>query len=507
MRPVPIVVLLTTALLATLTHAADLTAPATSPAPTSDFTGPHSEWHGFSRYDFSMDENTMEVTPLAPNEKPAGRRCIIVTPLSPAPGNPWSWRGVYWDHEPQTEIELLKRGFHVAYITADANLKPDKKWDAWYSFLTTQHHLAQKPAFVGMSRGGEYSYIWATRNPDQVACIYGDNPGGNSEILSHLEPLAKNDVPLLHVDGSIDPILNKYSNTIESIYHQFGGRISVMIKEGAGHHPHSLRDPTPIADFIEQSVREKLAPTAAPPLFAGLNSTRSSYYSLDPIYKEFPSENNYLTLRGPLFTPCYTRWDVWMGFDVPVIIIASRTPAKGNPWVFRADAVARDAVVDQALLAKGYSIVTGPTGYNADGPVLANWNKVYANLTADNFSRKPIMAGAGGAAGEALAWATENPDKVSALYFENPTFISHMLKTSPLDNLAPLVKAGVPIFISAGDKDPALEPQTRAFEKRYQDAGGKITVLINQGVGHYPTAPKDPKPAVDFILNAEKANP
>ena len=28
-----------------------------------------------------------------------------------------------------------------------------------------------------------------------------------------------------------------------------------MIKEGAGHHPHSLRDPKPIADFISQHVQ------------------------------------------------------------------------------------------------------------------------------------------------------------------------------------------------------------------------------------------------------------
>jgi hypothetical protein len=28
-----------------------------------------------------------------------------------------------------------------------------------------------------------------------------------------------------------------------------------MIKEGAGHHPHSLIDPKPIADFIEQHVQ------------------------------------------------------------------------------------------------------------------------------------------------------------------------------------------------------------------------------------------------------------
>jgi len=142
----------------------------------------------------------------------------VVVPKDPAPGNPWSWRGCYWDHEPQTEIELLNRGFHIAYITADASLKPDQKWDAWYAFLTEKHGLSKKPAFIGMSRGGEYSYMWATTHPGQVSCIYGDNPGGNSENLARLEALAKQDVPLLHVCGSIDPILEKYSTATETFY-------------------------------------------------------------------------------------------------------------------------------------------------------------------------------------------------------------------------------------------------------------------------------------------------
>ena len=32
--------------------------------------------------------------------------------------------------------------------------------------------------------------------------------------------------------GGIDPLLGRYSSTIEGIYHEFGRRISVMIKEG-----------------------------------------------------------------------------------------------------------------------------------------------------------------------------------------------------------------------------------------------------------------------------------
>jgi hypothetical protein len=37
------------------------------------------------------------------------------------------------------------------------------------------------------------------------------------------------------------------------------------------------------------------------------------------------------------------------------------------------------------------------------------------------------------------------------------------------------------------------------IQKRYQDLGGKIQVIIKDGVGHYPLGPQDPTPVVDFI--------
>src|SRR6267154_3751868 len=92
------------------------------------FDGEKSAWHGFDRYDFIMDEDTLAIAPFKslPGEgngvkdPPKGqRRCIIVVPKVAAPGNPWSWQGCYWDHEPQTEVELLRRGFHIAFITPD----------------------------------------------------------------------------------------------------------------------------------------------------------------------------------------------------------------------------------------------------------------------------------------------------------------------------------------------------------------------------------------------------
>ena len=112
------------------------------------------------------------------------------------------------------------------------------------------------------------------------------------------------------------------------------------------------------------------------------------------------------------------------------------------------------------------------------------------------------MEGDGGAAGEAYAWAIENPDKVSCIYAENPVMHSNVAKTQPLENLAPLAKANVPLLHVCGGLDPGLAGNTRVVEKRYQELGGKITVILKEGEGHYPLAPSDPKPVVDFITKA-----
>lgn len=489
---------------------AQATRSADAPPPTAyvPFEGERSTWHeGFARYDYVMDDTLA----LRPFKRPANegfgigappsgsRRCVVICPKQPAPGNPWSWQGCYWDHQPQTEVELLRRGFHVAYLSADASLKPDKFWDQWYAYLTEKHGLSPKPAFVGMSRGGAFAFTWATAHLDRVTAIYADNTAADDESLRKLPDLARAHVPLMLVSGTIDPILSLFALTVETTYHQYGGRVSVMLKDGAGHHPHSLNDPKPLADFIERSFQEK--PAAVPDFVGDKPFTRGSYYGLENKYDLFPQEGVYITRRGPVFTESYDRYDVSLGFSMPTTIIAPKTAAKGKPWVLRAAFVDRDARVDQALLARGFHIVVGPIGFNADGADHAEWDKLYQYLTERGFSRKPVLEGAGGAASAVYGWAIENPGKVSCLYAENPILDRGNGKTPPLDRLAPLATAQVPLLHVCGSLDPALGSQTRVAEKRYRELGGSLTVLLQEGVGHFPTAPKDPKPAVDFIVS------
>ncbi|HSI14345.1 MAG TPA: alpha/beta hydrolase [Chthoniobacter sp.] len=465
-------------------------------------------WHGFDRYDFVMDEETLAITPMKAPEgegdgikepKKGQRRCVLVVPKEPAPGHPWSWQGCYWNHEPQAEIELLKHGFCIAYTSANANLKPGKEWDAWYAWLTEKRGLSPKPCFIGMSRGGQYSYLWATTHPDKVSCIYADNPACDRESLGRLGDLAANNVPLFHVCGDIDPLLPDCTAAIESIYPALGGRISVMVKEGFGHHPHSLRDPKPIVDFILASVRETIAPA---PDYLGDKVRTSVFYGREETYAHFADDGADITYRGPYFSGSYDRYQFAVpGMDPFVTVLAPQKAAPGKPWVYRVGAATRGDKVDLALLARGFHIITGPVPYNANAPQLEQWNAVYKHFVEHGFSAKPAMEGSGAAAGEAYAWAIANPENVSCIYAENPILRSLMTSGPLLDRLEPVAKAGVPLYHVCGSRDPWLNDNTRALEKRYQELGGKITVAVVEGAGHSLAPAPDSQAAVDFIVS------
>ncbi|MDE2642877.1 MAG: prolyl oligopeptidase family serine peptidase [Verrucomicrobiota bacterium] len=241
----------------------------------TNFPGEKTAWHNFDRYDFKLGDGD----------------CRVVTPNTAAPGRPWVWRARFWGHEPQADLALLAKGWHVVYCEVGALFGSPaavERWDRFYDFLTTQHGFATKAALEGMSRGGLIIYNWAASNPGKVAAIYGDAPVcdfkswpagrgvgkgslgtwkqclaayGFTEAeavaykgnpIDRLAPLAKAGIPILHVVGDADKVvpITENSDLIEKRYKVLGGKIHVIHKPGVGHHPHSLKDPEPIVKFF-----------------------------------------------------------------------------------------------------------------------------------------------------------------------------------------------------------------------------------------------------------------
>ena len=242
---------------------------------TTNIPGEKTAWHNFDRYDFKLGDAD----------------CRVVTPNTAAPGRPWVWRARFWGHEPQADLALLAKGWHVVYCEVGALFGSPaalERWDRFYDFLTTQHGFATKATLEGMSRGGLIIYNWAASNPGKVAAIYGDAPVcdfkswpagrgvgkgslgtwkqclaayGFTEAeavaykgnpIDRLAPLAKAGIPILHVVGDADKVVpvKENSDIIEQRYKALGGKIHVIHKPGVGHHPHSLKDPEPIVEFF-----------------------------------------------------------------------------------------------------------------------------------------------------------------------------------------------------------------------------------------------------------------
>ncbi|MHC4504014.1 MAG: LamG-like jellyroll fold domain-containing protein, partial [Planctomycetota bacterium] len=76
-------------------------------------------------------------------------------------------------------------------------------------------------------------------------------------------------------------------------------------------------------------------------------------------------------------------------------------------------------------------------------------------------------------------------------------------KLNPVDNLAPLAKAKIPILSVIGDMHDwivPIEENTLVVEKRYKALGGEIQVIRKPKCGHRPHSLQNPTPIVEFVL-------
>ena len=263
-----------------LAIAAEQATQATSDAP---FPGKKSIYHGFDRYDFTVD----------------GMGVIVVCPKTPLPGKPWIWTAELVDvgFKPvelyaKAGIALLEKGFYLAAMGLGNNFgSPDslKHWDVFYKAMTETYKFPKKPGMYGLSRQGLSIHRWAAANTDKVSGLYFDKavcdfkswPGGKgkgsgspedwkslikvyhfadeAEALAYkqnpidlVKPIVDAKIPVLHVAGDKDTAVPYDENAaiVKQKMEALGGDITVIIKPGDDHHPHSLVDPKPIVDFF-----------------------------------------------------------------------------------------------------------------------------------------------------------------------------------------------------------------------------------------------------------------
>lgn len=164
----------------------------------------------------------------------------------------------------------------------------------FHNFISKAYNLSQKASLFGFSRGGLYAFNYTTKYPETVAVLYLDAPvldicswpagyakgiGAskeweeckaiygltdesakeyNNNPLNKIEEVAKEKIPIIVVAGDNDKVVPLAENAgilIEE-YEELGGEIMSIIKKGVAHHPHSLKEPKEIVDFIIKKKKE-----------------------------------------------------------------------------------------------------------------------------------------------------------------------------------------------------------------------------------------------------------
>jgi pimeloyl-ACP methyl ester carboxylesterase len=220
----------------------------------------------------------------------------------------------------------------------------------------------------------------------------------------------------------------------------------------------------------------------------------------------------------------------------PAIVVVPKEVASGKPWIWRAEFFDAFPQVDRALLAKGFHLVYIGVGNTFGCPdAMKHWDVMYKELTEKyGFSRKPVLEGLSRGGLYCFNWAADNPEKVGCILADNAVldfkswpggkgkgkgssgdwqelirdyhFASEAeamaYRKNPIDNLEPLAKAKVPLFLLCGDADDVVPyPENGAIAKaRYEKLGGPVRVLIKHGFGHHPHGLTDPTPVVEFLL-------
>lgn len=198
-------------------------------------------------------------------------------------------------------------------------------------------------------------------------------------------------------------------------------------------------------------------------------------------------------------------------------LIAAEGEAKGTskPWVWYAPTLPNyPGPEERWMLEKirkaGIAIAGIDVGESYGSPAgRALFTQLHAEMTEKRgYSRKPVLLGRSRGGLMTLSWAAENPEKVAAFagiypvcniasypgvakaaaaYETTPEGLQSALAThNPIDRLAPLAKAGVPLFAIHGDNDKIvpLEDNSAVLKSRYEALGGSIRLLVPPGQGH-----------------------
>jgi pimeloyl-ACP methyl ester carboxylesterase len=216
--------------------------------------------------------------------------------------------------------------------------------------------------------------------------------------------------------------------------------------------------------------------------------------------KKLPLEGEVFTVQGrtaflvpgKAIPDAKTKPWVWYAPTLPGL------PGPEEQWMFERF---RDAGISIA------GIDVGESYGSPDGRAL--FTALYEALTAERgLSKKPVLLGRSRGGLMTLCWAAENADRVGGFagiypvcsltsypgiekaapaYKRTPQELTAQLADhNPVDRLATLAKAKVPLFAIHGDVDTVvpLEANSGLVKSRYEALGGTMQLIVPKGQGH-----------------------
>ncbi len=233
----------------------------------------------------------------------------------------------------------------------------------------------------------------------------------------------------------------------------------------------------------------------------------------------------------------YERIDFSLpGDGARCILVKPKTPAKGNPWIWRARFWGHQPALDLQLLGKGFHLTYCEVGGLFGAPrAVERWNKFHALAVQQGLSSRPVLEGMSRGGLIIVNWASANPDKVTAIYGDNPVCnfnswpggkngklskkdwqrclkayglsaaaaTDHPQPLSPA-TLKPLAEKKVPIALVLGLADmvvPAGE-NGEALARNYESLGGPLKIWRKPGKGHHPHGLHPPDELTAWLLQA-----
>jgi hypothetical protein len=198
------------------------------------------------------------------------------------------------------------------------------------------------------------------------------------------------------------------------------------------------------------------------------------------------------------------------------IIPAANVPAvAAKPWVWYAPTLPNlpgdaEKWMFEKFTQAGIAVAGIDVGESYGSPAgRVLYSALYDELTGKRgFSKKPVMLGRSRGGLMTLCWAAENADNVGGFagiypvcnlssypglakaapaYQMTPEELqAHLADHNPVDRLAALAKAGVPLFAIHGDADKVvpLEANSGLAKSRYDEQGGAMQLIVPPEQGH-----------------------